>query len=176
MRKKKRQSCTKNSKKNSNSKLKTQNNSYAEFLAGMAFNSASLGAVHAMAHQLGGTFNLAHGVCNALLLPGVQAFNAARSEAARPLFIDIAEAMGLGLPASATPDEAAAAVVAAIRALGARVGIPRNIEALGVSRERFFAAVDDLTKNALKDACGFTNPVPLEFDDVRALFVEAFEQ
>ena len=142
----------------------------------MAFNSASLGAVHAMAHQLGGTFNLAHGVCNALLLPGVQAFNAARSEAARPLFIDIAEAMGLGLPASVAPDEAAAAVVAAIRELGARVGIPRNIEALGVSREKFDAAVDDLTKNALRDACGFTNPVPLEFDDVRALFVEAFEQ
>jgi alcohol dehydrogenase len=154
---------------------KQKPNSYAEFLAGMAFNSASLGAVHAMAHQLGGTFNLAHGVCNALLLPGVQAFNAARSEAARPLFIDVAEAMGLRT-ASATAEEAAAAVVAALRKLSARVGIPRNIEALGVSREDFMRSVDDLTRNALKDACGLTNPVPLEFDDVRTLFVEAFEQ
>lgn len=142
----------------------------------MAFNSASLGAVHAMAHQLGGTFNLAHGVCNALLLPGVQAFNAKRSETAKPLFIDVAEAMGLGLPASVSVEDAADAVIAAIRKLGARVGIPRNIEALGVSRDKFFAAVDDLTKNALKDACGFTNPVPLEFDDVKGLFIEAFEQ
>ena len=98
----------------------------------MAFNSASLGAVHAMAHQLGGTFNLAHGVCNALLLPGVQAFNAARSEAARPLFIDVAEAMGLR---TASDDRRGGrdAVVAALRKLSARVGIPRNIEALGVS-------------------------------------------
>lgn len=46
--------------------------SYAEFLAGMAFNSASLGYVHAMAHQLGGMYNLPHGVCNAVLLPVVQ--------------------------------------------------------------------------------------------------------
>ncbi|VEB43489.1 Alcohol dehydrogenase 2 [Chromobacterium violaceum] len=50
---------------------------YAQFLAGMAFNNASLGYVHAMAHQLGGFYDLPHGVCNAVLLPHVQAFNAA---------------------------------------------------------------------------------------------------
>lgn len=31
---------------------------YAEYLAGMAFNSAGLGYVHAAAHQLGGFYNL----------------------------------------------------------------------------------------------------------------------
>jgi alcohol dehydrogenase len=41
---------------------------YAEYLAGMAFNNASLGYVHACAHQLGGFYNLPHGVCNAVLL------------------------------------------------------------------------------------------------------------
>ncbi|MGL5036277.1 MAG: iron-containing alcohol dehydrogenase, partial [Aeromonas sp.] len=34
---------------------------YAQFLAGMAFNNASLGYVHAMAHQLGGFYDLPHG-------------------------------------------------------------------------------------------------------------------
>ena len=48
---------------------------YAEYLAGMAFNNASLGYVHAMAHQLGGFYNLPHGVCNAILLPTVCDFN-----------------------------------------------------------------------------------------------------
>ena len=48
---------------------------YAQFLAGMAFNNASLGYVHAMAHQLGGFYDLPHGVCNAILLPHVQQFN-----------------------------------------------------------------------------------------------------
>lgn len=49
--------------------------SYAQYLAGMAFNNASLGYVHAMAHQLGGFYNLPHGVCNAILLPHVCEFN-----------------------------------------------------------------------------------------------------
>ena len=48
---------------------------YAQYLAGVAFNNASLGYVHAMAHQLGGYYNLPHGVCNAILLPYVQEFN-----------------------------------------------------------------------------------------------------
>ena len=48
---------------------------YAQYLAGMAFNNASLGHVHAMAHQLGGFYDLPHGVCNAILLPHVQRFN-----------------------------------------------------------------------------------------------------
>ena len=42
---------------------------YGQYLAGIAFNNASLGYVHAMAHQLGGMYNLPHGVCNAILLP-----------------------------------------------------------------------------------------------------------
>ncbi len=42
-----------------------ENMAYAQFLAGMAFNNASLGYVHAMAHQLGGFYDLPHGVCNA---------------------------------------------------------------------------------------------------------------
>jgi len=53
-----------------------ENMAYAQFLAGMAFNNASLGFVHAMAHQLGGFYDLPHGVCNAVLLPHVQSFNA----------------------------------------------------------------------------------------------------
>lgn len=69
--------------------------SYAQYLAGMAFNSASLGYVHAMAHQLGGFYDLPHGVCNAVLLPAVQEYNAkvrslfvcraSKSSPARPL-------------------------------------------------------------------------------------------
>ena len=40
--------------------------SAAQFPAGMAFNNSFLGYVHAMAHQLGGQYNLPHGVCNAM--------------------------------------------------------------------------------------------------------------
>ena len=48
---------------------------HAEYLAGIAFNNASLGYVHSMAHQLGGLYDLPHGVCNAILLPYVEMYN-----------------------------------------------------------------------------------------------------
>lgn len=64
---------------------------YASYLAAMAFNNAGLGLAHAMAHQIGGLYNLPHGVCVALLLPTVFKFNAK----ACPIHtMDIAIAMG----------------------------------------------------------------------------------
>lgn len=47
----------------------------ASLEAGLAFSNASLGAVHAMAHSLGGYLDLPHGECNVLLLDHVVAFN-----------------------------------------------------------------------------------------------------
>lgn len=72
---------------------------YAQFLAGMAFNNASLGYVHAMAHQLGGFYNLPHGVCNAVLLPHVQVFN---SKVAAARLRDCAAAMGVNVTGKTT--------------------------------------------------------------------------
>ena len=77
---------------------------YAENVAGMAFSNAGLGMVHAMAHALGGHYNLPHGVCNAVLLPYVLAFNS-RSPVCRERFVTIAAAMGL--QGTFTPDTAA---------------------------------------------------------------------
>jgi len=64
---------------------------FAQYLAGMAFNNASLGHVHAMAHQLGGFYDLPHGECNAILLPHVESYNLiAKIER----FVKMAELMG----------------------------------------------------------------------------------
>ncbi|GAB4816336.1 hypothetical protein N2152v2_003382 [Parachlorella kessleri] len=141
--------------------------SYAQFLAGMAFNSASLGYVHAMAHQLGGFYDLPHGVCNAVLLPVVQEFNAKQVP---ELYIDMAEALGHKDVKSA--DQAVSAVLGSIRKLSSDVGIPKNLKELGVKPEDF----DVLAENALKDACGFTNPRPATHADIVALFRQAYEQ
>lgn len=54
---------------------------YAEYTAGMAFSNAGLGIVHAMAHALGGHFNLPHGICNSVLLPYGMRFNGKSAEA-----------------------------------------------------------------------------------------------
>ncbi len=141
---------------------------YAEFLAGMAFNSASLGYVHAMAHQLGGFYDLPHGVCNAILLPHVQAFNA---RAVPDRFIEIAQALGVdtrGLGAT----EAADAALDAIRALSAKVRIPPNLAAFDIVKPEDFPTLAD---NAMKDACGVTNPKQPTRDEVIALYQGAYD-
>src|SRR5512138_79936 len=86
---------------------------YAEYLAGMAFNNASLGYVHSMAHQLGGFYNLPHGVCNAILLPAVCEFNLI---ACPERFADIAVALGENINGLSVT-EAAEKAIASIRKL-----------------------------------------------------------
>src|SRR5574343_652179 len=123
---------------------------YAQFLAGMAFNNASLGYVHAMAHQLCGFYDLPHGVCNAVLLPHVEAYNAGVSA---ERLADVAQALGAA-EAGASVVVNAERCLAAIRKLSADIGIPSGLSALGVKAED----IPTLASNALKDACGLTNP------------------
>ena len=143
-----------------------ENMAYAQFLAGMAFNNASLGFVHAMAHQLGGFYDLPHGVCNAVLLPHVQTFNASVC-AAR--LTDVARALGVDV-SGLSPEEGAQAAVAAIRTLARDVEIPAGLRDLG-------AKLDDipiLATNALKDACGLTNPRRADQGQIEEIFRNAF--
>lgn len=134
---------------------------YAQFLGGMAFNNASLGYVHAIAHQLGGFYNLPHGVCNAVLLPHVERFNLI----AKPeRFVDIAVALGenvSGLPIR----KAAEMALTAIEILAKDVGIPGSLTELGVKEED----IPLLAENAMKDACSFTNPRKATLDDVQSM-------
>lgn len=139
--------------------------SYAQYLAGMAFNNASLGYVHAMAHQLGGFYNLPHGVCNAILLPHVCEFNLI---ACPDRYAKIAELMGVrthGL----TVMEAAYAAIDAIRKLSASIGIPSGLTELGVKTEDLAVMAD----NAQKDACMLTNPRKANHAQVVEIFKAA---
>lgn len=139
---------------------------YAQFLAGMAFNNASLGYVHAMAHQLGGFYDLPHGVCNAVLLPHVQRFNA-KVSAAR--LRDVAAALGVEV-AELNAEQGAAAAIATIEQLSRDIDIPPGLAVLGAKVED----VPILASNALKDACGLTNPRPASQAEIEAVFKAAF--
>ena len=138
---------------------------YAQFLAGMAFNNASLGYVHSMAHQLGGFYNLPHGVCNAILLPVVCEYNMI---ACPDRFADIAEFMGVPCE-GLTITEAAEAGIAAIRELSASIGIPTGLTELDVKEGDFKV----MAENAKKDACQFTNPRTATLDQVIGMFAAA---
>ncbi|OAJ92741.1 L-threonine dehydrogenase [Vibrio bivalvicida] len=138
---------------------------YAQFMAGMAFNNASLGYVHAMAHQLGGFYDLPHGVCNAILLPHVQRYNA---QVCPQRLRDVAKAMGVEVEGM-TDEQGAEAAIDAIVALAKDVGIPAGIQELGAKSED----IPTLADNALKDACGFTNPKQATHEEISAIFEAA---
>lgn len=144
---------------------------YAEYLAGMAFNNASLGHVHAMAHQLGGFYNLPHGECNAILLPYVEEYNRIAS---RRRFGKIAELLGEN-PAGKTADEASKLAIKAIRLLSQDVGIPAGLKACGKLHgvEVREEDIPIMTANAQKDACGLTNPRKMTDAAVAAIYKQA---
>jgi alcohol dehydrogenase len=143
-----------------------ENMAYAQFLAGMAFNNASLGYVHAMAHQLGGFYDLPHGVCNAVLLPHVQSFNALQCA---DRLADVAVAMGVDTHGF-SPEKAAQAAIAAIRSLSRDVDIPAGLRELGAKLND----IPMLASNALKDACGLTNPRVADQRQIEEIFRSAF--
>ncbi len=138
---------------------------YAQFMAGMAFNNASLGYVHAMAHQLGGFYDLPHGVCNAILLPHVQRYNA---QVCPERLRDVAKAMGVEVE-GLSAEQGAEAAIDAIVTLAKDVGIPAGIRELGAKPEDIATLAD----NALKDACGFTNPKQATHEEISAIFEAA---
>ncbi|RKQ41193.1 lactaldehyde reductase [Enterobacter sp. R1(2018)] len=138
---------------------------FGQYLAGMAFNSAGLGLVHALAHQPGATHNLPHGVCNAILLPVIEAFNRPQAVAR---FARVAAAMGVDTQ-NMSEDRASQKAIEAIRALSTRVGIPSGFSQLGVKKSDIEGWLD----KALADPCAPCNPRTASREEVRELYLEA---
>jgi alcohol dehydrogenase len=136
-----------------------------QYLAGMAFNSAGLGLVHAMAHQPGATHDLPHGVCNAILLPHVCEFNA---QQVPERYKRIAEVMS-GRTLDMDNESGAQLAVKLIQELSEKVKIPSGFEALGINE----ADIDMWIDKALADPCLGGNPRVPTADEIKNLYVEA---
>lgn len=133
--------------------------------AGLAFSNASLGAVHALAHSLGGFLDLPHGECNALLLEHVVRFN---MDAAPERYRKIGEAMGMdmrGMP----EHERTKRIIGELGALRARVGVADSLASRGVRD----ADIPELAGHAIKDACLVTNPRHAKLGDIKAIYGDA---
>ena len=134
----------------------------ASLEAGLAFSNAILGAVHAMAHSLGGYLDLPHGECNAILLTAVVAFN---YSSCPERYDRIAEAMGIVLH----PDDGGARkdrLVEFIANLRNTVGISPTVGRLGVKK----TDIPRLAEFALQDACMATNPVMMRRGDIEGIY------
>lgn len=96
----------------------------ASHYAGLAFTRAYVGYVHAIAHNLGGYYNVPHGLANAIILPYVLQYYGEAAHAPLARLCDIA-----GIPAEDSTDAAkAAALIAAICQLNREMEIPDKFE------------------------------------------------
>ncbi|MGA9139727.1 MAG: alcohol dehydrogenase-like regulatory protein ErcA [Methanocella sp.] len=133
--------------------------------AGLAFSNASLGAVHAMAHSLGGLLDLPHGACNATLLPPVVDYNF-MSDPERYSRIGIA--LGLDMAGKSLPDRKAAIVNDLIR-LQQDASVSKCLSDMGVRRDD----VPVLSARAMDDPCMVTNPRRPLLSDIEVIFEHA---
>ena len=147
----------------------------ASCLAGLAFNCASLGLNHGMAHQLGATFHIPHGRANAMLLPHIIEFNSdinkhskSRSEylPAVKRYSTVARILGLS---SYNKIMTVRSLVNWVQFMLKEMDIPLSISQMGtISEDEYFSAIDRMADAALEDACTATNPrVPRKADVVQ---------
>lgn len=147
----------------------------ASCLAGLAFNTASLGLNHGMAHQLGATFHIPHGRANAMLLPHIIEFNSdinkhskSRKEylPAVKRYSTVAQILGLS---SYNKIMTVRSLVNWVQFMLKEMDIPLSVSQMGtISEDEYFKAIDRMADAALEDACTATNPrVPTKNDVIK---------
>lgn len=142
----------------------------ASCLAGMAFNQASLGINHSIAHVLGGKYHIPHGRTNALLLPHIIEYNASLSSynnsnytlAARK-YAQIAELIGIS---NANTKIAVRNLISRIKKLQKELDIPTNLSQCNISSDVINKDKEEIAVLAIKDACTKTNPRIPTTDDI----------
>ncbi|WP_088893346.1 bifunctional acetaldehyde-CoA/alcohol dehydrogenase [Leptolyngbya ohadii] len=157
---------------------------YAATIAGMAFANAFLGVCHSMAHKLGSTFHVPHGLANALMISHVIRYNATdvpfkqaifpqyKYPHAKERYAKIADYLNLG---GNTPEEKVERLVDAIEDLKQQLDIPATIkETLSADEQNFYDKVEQMAEQAFDDQCTGANPRYPLIHDLRELYVLAY--
>ena len=138
----------------------------SQYIAGMGFSNVGLGIVHSMAHQLGATYDVAHGIACSLFLPYVLEWN---GEVVKSRFRDMARAFGLHVD-ERSDEVCVSLVVNAVRDLETRLGVPQHLNELGVKKEDF----EVMAEKALQDPCTGGNPREVTKEDIIMLMERAY--
>ena len=143
----------------------------ASALAGTAFNIASVGICHSMAHALGQRFHLPHGRCCGVFLPFVVEYNAGLElpETTAPLLRYAQFASDLGIRED-TPEASVRHLVRHIRALMTNTGIPVHFRELGIQADEYISEIDTMAEKAMRDSCTASNPRHPSKEDIAALY------
>lgn len=157
---------------------------HASTIAGMAFANAFLGVCHSLAHKLGATHHVPHGVANAMLISEVIRFNAVDNPRKQAAFAQnkfpnskwryarIADYLNLG---GKDESEKVELLIKAIEELKVKVGIPKSIKDFGVSESKFYATVDTMSEQAFDDQCTGANPRYPLINELKQIYIKAYE-
>ncbi|WP_239043480.1 iron-containing alcohol dehydrogenase [Citrobacter freundii] len=126
----------------------------ASCLAGMSFTNALLGIVHSLAHQIGGTFGIAHGRANAILLPNVIRYNA---KIAYEKYLVLATLLG---------EETVEQLATRIESLRRDVHVQDSFLEYGINESDWKQKVQQMAENAMNDACTSCNPRKPDINDM----------
>ncbi len=157
---------------------------YAATMAGMAFANAFLGVCHSMAHKLGSTFHVPHGLANALMISHVIRYNATDTPFKQAIFPQykypnakwryarIADYLGLG---GDTEQEKIEKLVEAIENLKKELDLPLTLkEALSGDDKAFYEEVEEMADQAFDDQCTGANPRYPLIRDLKELYILAY--
>ncbi len=138
----------------------------ASCIAGMAFSSGLVGIVHAIAHAIGGSYPVHHGLANAILLPHGMRFN---STVVPNRFSRIARAMGVNAGGRAE-ERVIEDGVQAVIALASDCMLPTRLRDVDLPEQ----ALPTLAEVALTDAAIYTNPREASAEDILGLLQAAW--
>lgn len=151
----------------------------ASCLAGIAFNHASLGLNHGMAHQLGAKFHIPHGRANAMLLPLVIQYNSdinknSKSKPEYPnqvrKYATLARLLGLQNFNTITTVRA---LVNWVEFMMKEMDMPLCVSTMNIcSREEYFAAIPEMAEAAMEDSCTATNPRTPTKEDIMKIYID----
>ena len=155
----------------------------AATMAGMAFANAFLGICHSMAHKLGASFQLPHGIANALMINEVIRFNSSEAPTKMGMFSQyefpkalaryakVADHLKLG---GKTDEEKLQNLIAAIEDLKAKIGIKKTIADYGIDEKVFLEKLDDMVEKAFDDQCTGANPRYPLLSEMKQLYLNAY--
>ncbi|MBU3088758.1 1-propanol dehydrogenase PduQ [Clostridium gasigenes] len=146
----------------------------ASCLAGMAFNEASLGLNHGIAHGIGGKLHIAHGRTNSILLPHIVEYNAdltgytnCEYSNAAIRYANVAKI--LDLPCS-NVRTGVKSLINWIVKLQKEMNMPRTLKECGKDINEINNSIDAIAESALVDGCTITNPrVPNKNEIIKIL-------
>ncbi len=150
---------------NSKDREALKNLAIASTAAGMSFSNAGLGVGHALAHSLGGRYDVTHGMTLPILLPSVVRFNQHSCERKMDT---IARTIKASCPAPVNDKKKPLSEM--LHSMFEELEIPMRLRDIVPDNNQ----MEEICRLAVKDACSVPNPKEAKWQDLLEICSEAW--